>query len=251
MSELHLSIPFVVQQTWMEHPLGASSGLGETRGLEELPSGGEGRQADAESPRCTVSTLRDGQRRECGGQRPAPGKPFPGGWEMEQSQRRRQGKVVRELAGESQGGKIKPTPDICRAWEMQMIPGSQPAPPPFFSHFLLVLQSEGLLLMECMHIPTINPSSFRALHLQTAAHNCPSGPGHRYPSCFPLKRTNQGRKPLQALEVGLELFGQRCPNIGYLERGLEDKSRAPGVGGGHALWPHELLILSKTLVVWV
>ena len=140
-----------------------------------------------------------------------------------------------ESLQESQGGKIKPTPDICRAWEMQMAPGSQPAPLPFFSHFQLVLQSEGLLLMECMHIPTINPSSVRALHLQTAARNCLSGPGHTHPSCFTLKRTNQGRKPLQALEVGLELFGQRCPNIGYLERGLEDKSRAPGVGGACSL----------------
>lgn len=137
-----------------------------------------------------------------------------------------------ESLQESQGGRIKPTPDICRAWEMQMAPGSQPAPPPFFSHFQLVLQSEGLLLMECMHIPTINPSSVRALHLQTAARNCPSGPGHTHPSCFTLKRTNRGRKSLQALEVGLELFGQRCPTIGYLERGLEDKSRALGVGVG-------------------
>lgn len=30
-------------------------------------------------------------------------------------------------------------------------------------------------------------------------------------SCFILKRTNQGRKSLQALEVGLGLFGQRFP----------------------------------------
>lgn len=31
-------------------------------------------------------------------------------------------------------------------------------------------------------------------------------------------------KTLQALEVGLGLFGQRTPKSGHLEHGLEDKS---------------------------
>ena len=212
----------------MEHPLAASSLL-RTRGLKELPSGRRGRRAwrpKAGSWEAFSRRMREGAK---SGKEP--------GESRERASRRAQGaKSSLRLTFAGLGKANGPRLPAC--------------PPPFFSRAELVLRWPEGFLFHGRHTRAFQPFTQALCTLPPCKYRPLIAPQPR--AHTPVMLHPQEDKPRQGGFAGPgsgpRLSGQRCPDGGYLERGQEDKSLAPG---GRGLWAPGTPCLSGTLLVQV